>query len=173
MESVTVMLKITEEQLVSELWTRDVPFLTGEQISFTPQIDPATLIQSLAQSKDARVRMALIPLFLRHPRLFGEAKIADQALLGQSSQLFLRFYYTAAMILQQKYWERLVKLYGEQVRLPDLFSSQLGILFSENKKENLAALAKRHQILSGQYLNWLETYEHSAESLVRYVEKFR
>lgn len=173
MEHSVENLAITDDLLVSELWAWDVPFLLGEQSSSVPRLDPATLIQSLAMSSDARVRMALIPLFLRHPEFFREARKADQALSSQSSQLFLRFYYTAAHLLQQKYRERLLRLYGKQERLPDLFAGKLGITVSRDTDEVLAELAKRHQILSGQHINWLETYEHSAERLVKYVEKFK
>ncbi|HQV94794.1 MAG TPA: hypothetical protein PLA27_00820 [Anaerolineales bacterium] len=169
----TSTFQVTEDQLVSELWARDVPFLLGEQISPAPLLDPTTLIQSLAQSKDARVRMALIPLFLRHPEFSGEARKADETMPAQSSQLVLRFYYTAASLLQQKYREQLVKLYGNQKRLPDLFSNKLGVSLNDDPNKLLLKLAKRHQVLSGQRINWLESYEHSAERLIKYVEKFK
>jgi hypothetical protein len=168
----TVALPLSEDQLVSELWARDVPFLMGEQTSPVPLLDPATLIQSLAQSDEARVRMALIPLFLRHPDLSSEAEKADKK-LSQSDQLYLRFYYTASILLQQKYWERLVKIFGEQTHLPDLFSEKLGVALVANPDEALARLEKHHQVLSGQKINWLETYEHSAKRLIKHTEAFR
>ncbi|MEW6083700.1 MAG: hypothetical protein AB1607_03800 [Chloroflexota bacterium] len=169
----TVAFQVTEDQLVSELWARDVPFLIGEQISPAPLLETTTLIQSLAQSKEARIRMALIPLLLRHPEFFSEVRKADLTMSSQPSQLFLRFYYTAAFLLQKKYREQLLKIYGKQKRLPDLFSSKLGVLLGDDPDEILANLAKRHQIMSGQHINWLETYEHSAERLVKYAEKFK
>lgn len=159
--------------LVSELWARDIPFLLGEQISLTPLLDPATLIQSLAQSDEARVRMSLIPLFLRHPEFSSEVKKSDKALSFQAAQLYLRFYYTAAILLQRKYWERLVKVFGKQKQLPDLFSSILGVDINQDHALSLHELAKRHQVLSGQIINWLETYEHSAERFIKHLEKFR
>jgi hypothetical protein len=48
-----------EDQLVSELWARDVRFLMGEQLTPTPTLDAAHLIASLAQSKEARLRLAI------------------------------------------------------------------------------------------------------------------
>lgn len=167
-----VTYPITGDLLVSELWARDVPFLMGEQTSPAPLLDPATLIQSLAQSDEARVRMALIPLFLRHPEFSGEAEKADKVLLP-SDQLYLRFYYTAAVLLQKKYWERLVKIFGKQAQLPDLFSETLGISLDADPDVALAQLGKRHQVLSARTINWLETYEHGAERFIKYVEKFR
>jgi hypothetical protein len=94
-------------------------------------------------------------------------------LLAQPSQLVLRFYYTAAATLQRKYWERLGKLFGEQTQLPDLFSQKLGVLLSENPDEVLTNLAQRHQVLSGQTINWHGTYEHAAERLIKHMEKFK
>lgn len=172
METMTTALPITGDLLVSELWARDVPFLMGEQTSPAPLLDPATLIQSLAQSDEARVRMALIPLFLRHPEFSSEAGKADEGLLP-SDQLYLRFYYTAAFLLQQKYWERLVSIFPEQIPLPDLFSEKLGISLGSDPDETLVRLGKHHQVLSGRIINWIGTYEHAAERLIKHVEKFR
>ncbi|MBI3169255.1 MAG: hypothetical protein HYZ22_12300 [Chloroflexi bacterium] len=162
-----------EDQLVSELWARDVRFLMGRQVSSTPLLAPAKLIASLAQSQNARVRLSLIPLLLRHPEFSSEVKKADKSLLAQPSQLVLRFYYTAATILQRKYWDRLGKLFGRQTQLPDLFSQKLGVLLSENPDEALTNLAQRHQVLSGQAINWHGTYEHAAERLIKHMEKFK
>jgi len=167
-----VPLQVSDDLLVSELWARDVRFLMGEQTSPEPLLAPATLIQSLAQSDDARVRMALIPMFLCHPEFVNEAVKADEW-LSLSKQLYLRFYYTAAVLLQQKYCERLVKIFGEQIQLPDLFSKKLGFSLGTDPDETLVRLGKHHQVLSGQKINWLETYEHSAERLIKHMETFR
>ena len=169
----TVALPLSEDQLVSELWARDVRFLMGRQSSPVPLLAPANLISSLAQSENARVRLSLIPLFLRHPEFSAEAEIADQSLSPQTNQSVLRFYYTAAVLLQRKYWERLIKIFGRQPQLPDLFSSKLGVLPDENPDQALLQLAKRHQILSGQAINWLGTYEHAAERLIKHMEKIK
>lgn len=169
----TVSPPISEDQLVSELWARDVRFLMGRQSSPIPLLAPANLIASLAQSKNARVRLSLIPLFLRHPEFAAEAENADKSLSPQTNQSVLRFYYTAAVLLQRKYWERLTKIFGRQPQLPDLFSSKLGLSPDKNPDQALLQLAKRHQILSGQSINWLGTYEHGAERLIKHMEKFK
>jgi len=165
-------LVVTDEMLISELWARDVRFLMGEQLTPNPTLDPAHLIVSLAQSHDARLRMALIPLFLRHPEFAREVIAADER-LSAAEQLYLRFYYTAAVLLQKKYSERLVKIFGKQPPLPDLFSEKLGFSPENDIDESLARLGKHHQTLSGQIINWLETYQHSAERLIKYMEKFK
>lgn len=162
-------LEITGDLLVSELWARDVPFLMGRQVTPEPLLDLATLIQSLAQSDEARVRMALIPLFLRHPEFASEAVIADE-LLSPSNQLYLRFYYTATTLLQKKYWERLVNIFGEQIPLPDLFSEKLGFPLGADLDETLVRLGKRHQVLSERIINWVGTYEHAADVWLKEME---
>lgn len=162
---------VTNDQLVSELWARDVPFLLGEQLSPTPLLSPEKLIQFLSASDEARLRMALIPLLLRHPEFSPEAKSADEALSGRNSQLYLRFYYTAAVILQKKYQARLSRIFGNQKLLPDFFSHLLGVEINQDPPQSLLQLSRQHQILSSQAVNWLETYEHSAERFIKQMEK--
>lgn len=164
---------ITEDDLVSELWARDVRFLMGRQTSVSPLLPPYNLIALLAQSENARIRLALIPLFLRHPEFFIEVEKADKTLLSQLNKLVLHFYYTAAVLLQRKYQERLSGIFGTQTQLPDLYSSKLGVLLDTNSDVSLANLSKRHQTLSGQFINWLGTYEHAAERLIKHMEKFK
>jgi len=166
-------LSLSEDQLVAELWALDVRFLMGRQLSSTPLLAPANLIASLAQSENARVRSSLIPVFLRHSEFFSEVETADKSLSPETNQLVLRFYYTAAVLLQRKYWERLAKILGNQPQLPDIFSSKLGISLDENPEQALLQLANRHKILSGQFINWLGTYEHAAERLIKHMEKFK
>ena len=161
---------VSEDQLVSELWARDVRFLMGNPTSDSPALDPVNLIAALARSENARVRLSLIPLFLRHPEFSDKAENADASLSAQPSQIVLRFYYTAACILQRKYWERLGKLFSGQTKLPDLFSPKIGVLLHDNPDEALTNLAKCHQVLSGQTINWHGTYEHAAERLIKYME---
>jgi hypothetical protein len=169
----TTSLSFSEDQLVSELWARDVRFLMGSSTSSSPLLDPANLMTALAQSADARLRLSLIPLFLRHPEFSAEAEKADWSLPPQLGQNVLRFYYTAAVFLQMKYQERLQKIFGRQNQLPDLFSSRLGVSPEKDPNQNLLQLAKRHQILSGHTINWLGTYEHAAERLIKHMEKFK
>jgi hypothetical protein len=119
-------LLISENQLVAELWARDIRFIMGRQLSSAPLLAPANLIAGLAKSTNARARLSLIALFLRHPEFFIEAEKADRTMSLQSGQIVLRFYYTAAVFLQIKYQERLRTIFGEQNQLPDLFSSTLG-----------------------------------------------
>jgi hypothetical protein len=159
----STLLTVSEDQLVAELWALDVRFLMGSHSQVTPALAPANLIASLAQSTNARVRFSLIPLFLRHPEFAKEASKADKLLQQKTGQFVLRFYYTAAVFLQRKYQEQLSRLLGEQPELPDLFSNILGVRYEDEPDLALQKLAKQHQILSGQAVNWLGTYQHAAD----------
>jgi hypothetical protein len=162
---------INEDQLVTELWAQDVRFLMGSQSQTVPLLTPANLIASLAQSTNARVRFSLIPLFLRHPEFSTEVKNADNLLSPQGHHRnVLRFYYTAAVFLQRKYQKQLAHILGKQTQLPDLFSNILGVPPEKNPDQALEKLAKRHQALSGQFVNWLGTYEHAAEVWLKQME---
>ena len=163
--------KQSEDQLVAELWAWDVKFLMGSHPQAAPLLTSANLIASLAQSANARVRFSLIPLFLRHPELSAEVKNADNLLSRQiRHRNVLRFYYTAAVFLQTKYQKQLSHILGEQPQLPDFFSNILGVPPEKDPNQALEQLAKRHQTLSGQFVNWLGTYEHAAEVWLKQME---
>ena len=166
------MSSISEDQLVEELWARDVRFLTGKQSkdSTMPQLDTPEFIAALAKSEDARVRFSLIPLFLRHPEYAADVIEADKALADQTSQLTLRFYYTAAALLQKKLRFRITRVLGKQPTLKDLFSDMLEVLSNQNPDEALVQLGKRHRALTGQCVNWLGTYEHAADAWIKALE---
>jgi hypothetical protein len=50
--------------------------------------------------------------------------------------------------------------------------SELGVLPEKDPNQNLLQLAKRHQVLSEDTINWIGTYEHAAERLIKHMEKF-
>lgn len=154
-------MMVSEEQLVSELWARDVRFILGSAPDHLPMLSPADLITALAESKEARLQLSLIPVFLRHPEFSEQVKFASEN-LKPNLQLILKCFYSAAVWLEQKY------LFTN--RLPDLFSKELGILPSENPEENLKALAMQQKELSGLRINWLGTYQHAAEIWLKELE---
>jgi len=153
-------LIISEDQLVSELWARDVRFILGSTPKHPPQIPPARLIAALAESREARLQLSLIPLFLRHPEFAIYVKAAAKK-LNPAPQLILKCFYSAAVWLEQKHLS--------QNKLPDLFSKELGLALS-NPEENLHALAKRQRELSGSHINWLGTYQHAADIWLKEIE---
>jgi hypothetical protein len=166
----TVAPPLTDDQLVSELWARDVRFLMGRQTTPFPLLDAAHLIASLAQSNDSRIRLSLIPLFLRHPEFASEVKIADELLAHHTARSTLRIFYTAAVFLQRRHWEQVSKMSSRQIQLPDLFSSLLGMAQINEPQQALAQLADRHRAISGRQINWIGTYEHAAEVWLKEME---
>jgi hypothetical protein len=170
LRNMTLALPLTDDQLVSELWARDVRFLMGKQTTPVPLLDPAHLIASLAQSGDARVRLSLIPLFLRHPEFAPETPIAEGLLLSQAEKIILHFFYSAAVLLQRKYWKQIVEFLDEQKELPDIFSDEMGIILDADPNQALPQPGKHHQALSGRQINWVGTYEHAAEVWLKEME---
>jgi hypothetical protein len=154
-------LSFTEDQLVSELWARDVRFILGSPPDHPPTLPPAYLIAALAKSREARLQLSLIPLFLRHPEFAFHVSAATKK-LNQTDQLILKCFYSAAIWLEQKHLSR--------KELPDLFSKELSLTPTTDPDENLRALAKRHQELSGSRINWLGTYQHAANIWVKELE---
>lgn len=78
----------TDDELVGALDALDVPFLSGGALNDTARAlaaGPAVLLQGLAQSEDARVRSALIPLLLRHPEFSNYAQV--RALCEEQNEL--------------------------------------------------------------------------------------
>lgn len=160
-----------EEQLVSELWARDVQFLRGRTSLPSVTLLPNTkLIASLAESSDPRVCFSLIPLFLRHPEYSAYVLEANKSLSSQASQIALQFYYTAAVFLQKKYRKRIQSIMGEQKQLRDFFSKELGFTPDKEPDRALAQLADQHHRSTGQFVNWLGTYEHAADIWLRQME---
>jgi len=113
--------------------------------------------------------MALIPLFLTHPGYAGHvADAADD--LRDNARVTLVCYYTAALLLQRKYTERLARLDLDVTPLPNLFGRELDLPESGSVEVALHALGKRHAALSGRPLNWYGTYEQAASRFIRRLE---
>lgn len=164
-------LEITDDQLVSELWARDVQFLRNRSPLLPARLLPtAQLIASLAQSADSRVCFSLIPLFLRHPEYSAHVIEADRSIRVNSARIALRFYYTAAIFLQQKFHARINRISGKQDLLPDFFSKQLSVDPDTDPDGALSDLAKRHNAMTGRSVNWVGTYEHAADVWLRQME---
>ncbi|MHB8778218.1 MAG: hypothetical protein ACYC6R_10715 [Anaerolineales bacterium] len=153
---------LSEDQLVSELWARDVRFLMGSKPDSAPRLDPAHLIAALAESREARLRLSLIPLFLQHPEFSAQVRTVARN-LAPSTRLTLQCYYSAAIWLGQKYLPR-------EKSMPDLFCKELDLTPTPDPEKNLRALAKRHQELSGAHINWLGTYQHAAQVWFKELE---
>jgi hypothetical protein len=153
----------TGDQLTNALHTLGVHFLMGGQNNDESlHLQPIRLIAALAESKEARLRLALIPLFLEHPEFTGYVRAAAQN-LPRLAQLTLQFYYSAAVWLGQIHQP-------QKPSLPDHFSRELGISITNNPQTNLIVMARRHQELSHAQVNWLGTYEHAARIWLKGLE---
>ncbi len=161
---------VTGEQLANSLQALGINFILGGKADGEAlHQKPAELIAALAQSQEARLRLALIPLFLEHPEFAAYARPVA-ASLGARPRLMLQCYYSAAVWLKQKHRARLESLPGAKASLPDLFSRALGIARTDDPDLNLQLLAKRHQELGGEKVNWLGTYHHAAQIWLRGLE---
>ncbi len=157
---------VSTATLIAQLATQDVRHLrltrTVEPMS---NFSPETLITDLARHPDARLREALILLFLRQPtyaRYVPEITVA----LESEAALTLRHMYTAAVYLQ-RLWRSTLGLYlGSFLLLPDYFGQAEFCLPAPDLhfgEAGLRALAALFQAKTG--YDWLTTY-HSAISLL-------
>lgn len=74
--------EILDQVLVNNLERLNIRFILGTHNDQKARsVDPVTLIASLAKSGDARLRLALIPLFLEHPELSKYVREATALLL--------------------------------------------------------------------------------------------
>jgi hypothetical protein len=133
---------------------------------------PVQLLICLAEQDEARLRLGIIPLLLRHPEW---APLVPQAVRQITScpRDVLKLYYTAAMLLQQKYVTRLEHSLGSFAPLTDWYSRELDIPVQGNPDARLRILARRQRQRSGLALNWLGTYEHAAERFIRQLDLAR
>jgi hypothetical protein len=153
---------LTADELVGALDLLDVHFLSGGRS--TPrarEVNPANLLAGLASQADARMRLAIIPLLLRHPE-YGVMIRDALTQLPENAQNTLKLLYTAARLLQWKYHATLSELLGNQPILPDLFSGELRLSGEAGPQRQLVQLGERHAEMSGLSLNWVGTYEHAA-----------
>ena len=157
-------------QLIFELHALGLHFIIGNKPPLIRRrLAPVRLLAGLAEQTDGRMEMALVALFLYQPTFAGVVENALEE-LDETSQLNLKLFYTAAMLLQQIHAERL-RFFCSELPLPDLFSFELGIALTGEPKVRLRQLAQRHRTLSGWAINWLGTYQHAAKRLITRLEK--
>ena len=158
-------------QLANALHSLDVDFVLSDKNNTNPlKRKPLHLITALSESDESRLRLSLIPLFLRHPEYSKYVRPATKE-VSPAARLTLQCYYSAAVWLQKKYSERLAILIGKKTNLPNLFAKELVVPTEKDPSENLQVLAHRHQELSKKHINWLGTYEHGAQRFVIHLEK--
>lgn len=149
------MKTISNEELTGALNALGVRFFQSDGDSpKLGKVRPTELLAALAANNEARLRLALIPLFLDCPE-FSDAVIPAAHSLDGNALLTLQCYYTAAVWISRTAKPR-------TILLPDLFSRELGLVPAADPNDNLKNLADRQRELSGNSVNWLGTYRHAA-----------
>ena len=160
-----------EEKLVAELELLGIGYLSRQTNYRADRVRPhESLLVDLIRQPSARVRATVIAVLLSHPE---DAEILPAALdhLCDSEQLTLRFFYTAAMLLQKEYSGQLQPFVSSRWQwLPDLFSTELGVPARGTPRNRLAALGHEHQRQTGLTINWVGTYENVVKKLLRHWE---
>lgn len=165
--------QLTSDQIGMHLAALDVHFIQVEHSNNgMPTVEPEHFILSLSVSSESRIRLALIPLLLRHPHYVVHVETAAPQ-LPYMAQITLKCYYMATYFLQQKYALRLEKLFGSSASLPALFARELAVSVELDFEHGLWTLAERHKQLSGRHINWLGTYEHGATRFLASTEHRR
>lgn len=133
------------------------------------QLSPEELIAGMVGQSDARLRLALIALFLYQPSI---ARVVPKVFSSLSAfgKTQLKLFYSAARLLQFLYAPGL-RQFIEECDLPDLFSADLGLSQVKDPEHQLKELAQLHQKLSGIQANWLGAYQHAAQRLMARLTK--
>jgi hypothetical protein len=161
----------TNETLAATLDQLGVYFVSGDSKDQMEEIlSPDELLCGLASNSEARMRLALIPLFLKNAQYVVYVSESLNR-LAPDQQNILRCYYTAAQLLQEKYSSHLNTLFGSSPPLPDLFEEVLGLDKTKSADERLKELARQQARLSGKSLNWYGTYEHAYDRLIKHTKK--
>ena len=155
-----------EERVVAELELLGIRYLSRHTSDRAESVRPPdVLLADLVRQPSARVRAAVIAVLLAHPD-YADAVPAALQQLGPAERRTLRFFYTAAVLLQREYAGRLRAFVAGQW-LPDRFAVDLGLPDAALPRERLAALGRQHRQQTQAYINWVGTYENVARRLLR------
>ncbi len=162
---------LTNTILTTSLERLGVHFIAGQpDLASETAESPVALLRGLASSNESRLRLALIPLFLRRPEYALQVVVALSGLSRQPEH-FLRCYYTAAQLLQEKYYKTLTELFDNLPILPALFDDALNLDSAASADARLHQLAEEQARLTGKPLNWYGTYEHAYKRLVQHSRR--
>lgn len=158
-------------RLEAELNRLGLHFIVGSFVEAEQKrLTPIELIAGLICQSDARMRLALIALFLYRPYLAFYVPSA-LPLLDTHNQTQLKLFYSAARLLQFMHRSELQSLVRDWHELPDFYSVDLGLSQAKNHEYQLKELAQMHRRLSGIQANWFGTYQHAAQRLMVRLNK--
>lgn len=155
-------------RLLDALVERGVTYLDGAR-GLPNELSDVELIVALTESDDARLRLALIPLFLAQSSL-AELVPSLVAQLDPQRALDLKQRYTAAVCLQRFWQTRLREFVGEKL-LPDLFSTELQLppLTAQHGKWTFHALADGMSAVHNG-IDFLASFNKTFEHFIRQRE---
>jgi hypothetical protein len=161
-----------EEELVAELDLLGIRYLSRQSSVQATQVrPPERLLADLVRQPHARVRAAVIALLLSHPEYAEAVPVALRQLMPQD-RLTLQSLYTAAVLLQRQYVDRLRPLVGARWRwLPDLLSDELGLPAVGAPREKLRLLDLEMRYRTGATVNWVGSYEAVVKRFIRDRER--
>lgn len=137
-------MKYQRETLVAKLRERGISYLAPSDAAASEVISSdQDLIQAILQQSDARLRLALVSLFIRRPDL-AEYVPALVEKVAPAQAVELQILYMAAVYLQRLWLTRL-SFYLENISLlPDLYSHELKLPPADERfgKAGLYALAE-------------------------------
>ncbi|MYC93840.1 MAG: hypothetical protein F4X14_02620 [Caldilineaceae bacterium SB0661_bin_32] len=143
-------VRYERESLVAALRDRGISYLApSDAVAREAPESDAKLLCALLHQEDSRMRLAIVPLLLRHPEI--SASVPDLAVrLDKAALLELQTLYMAAVYLQRNWRSRLSIYLDEVTLLPDLFSQQMGLPLPEERfgKLGLVELADAWQARS-------------------------
>ena len=155
-----------EERVVAELELLGIRYLSRNTRERAGHVRPAeVLLADLVKQPSARVRAAVIAVLLAYPE-YAKAVPAALVRLQPAAARTLRMFYTAAVLLQQVYHERLPAS-EPGARLPDSFGADLGLPADVSPRERLKALGRLHRQQTMTAVNWAGTYENVVRRLLR------
>jgi hypothetical protein len=158
-----------EDQIARELHRLGVRHLSWARDTAPGTFTPRTLLVNLAASPDARLRNALVPLFLLRPD-YADAVVTATDDLAGPSRVHLMCAYSAAVALQKVNGPRFTGQFDSARRLPDCFAAELGLPTTQGPDARLVAIGDCHSRLSGEDIDWCGTYQHAVETCLRFAE---
>ena len=153
------------ETLVAALRDNGVSYLVpGDADTDEVLKSPVRLLSALLRQPDARLKLAIVPLFLRQPSL-AESVPTLAARLDAPQSLELQTLYMAAVYLQRNWRSRLSIYLDDMTLLPDLFSRQMNLPPPEERfgKTGLYALAEAWQARSQYPFARLEALQNTID----------
>ena len=156
------------ESLVAALRDRGISYLAPSDAVAREVLEThEQLLCALLHQDDSRLRLAIVPLLLRHPEI--SQSVPDLAArLDDSASLELQTLYMAAVYLQRNWRSRLSIYLDDVTLLPDLFSHQMGLPPPEDRfgKTGLVELADAWQARSQYPFERLQALNNTFELFI-------